>query len=144
MSLGATVTMMLIEDDPVDIESIRRSFRKKLIANEIVIANDGIDGLEMLRTMDTDKPKMRCPLIILLDINMPRMNGLEFLRELRAGPKLHDLVAIVLTTSDSQTDIYAADDLNVAAYILMQESAEGFLDVVNLLDTYWEFVELKS
>ncbi len=144
MGLDAAVTMMLVEDDLVDIEVITRSFRKKKISNKIVVANDGVEALDMLRSMDTEAPALHRPLIILLDINMPRMNGLEFLRELRSDPKLRDLVVIVLTTSDSEQDIYAAYDLNVAAYILKQRSGDGFLDVVSLLDSYWKVVEFKS
>lgn len=94
MNTGAPVTILLVEDDDVDAQGVERSLRKRKIANEIVRAVDGLDALALLQ-----EDKVKRPYIILLDLQMPRMSGLEFLKKLRSDPQ-HDLsVVFVLTTS---------------------------------------------
>src|SRR5689334_20680533 len=111
-----TVTVLLVEDNDVDREAVRRAFAQHRIANPIRDAADGVAALEIL--MGTaNEPALARPYLILLDINMPRMNGVEFLQHLRADPKLHDSIVFVLTTSKSEEDKVAAYDLNVAGYI---------------------------
>ncbi len=94
------VTILLVEDDDVDVMGIERALRKLKILNHIVRAKDGLEALELLRDPDA----VRRPYIILLDINMPRMNGLEMLAELRDDPRLTSAVVFVLTTSKSDED----------------------------------------
>ncbi|MEM6640863.1 MAG: response regulator [Pseudomonadota bacterium] len=139
---GRKIRILLIEDDEVDVESVRRSFMRHRIGNDIAVAGDGIAALEWLRGREQDFETR--PLIILLDINMPRMNGLEFLRELRTDPALRDLVVFVLTTSADEKDIFAAYDLNVAGYMLKTEVGDGFTEAIRLIDHYWQVVELRS
>lgn len=136
------ITVLLVEDDQIDVETVKRSFGQRKIANELVIAGDGIEALEILRGENGHKA-IRRPLLILLDINMPRMSGLEFLKELRADEELRDLVVMVLTTSDDQHDIFAAYDFNVAAYILKSNVGDSFLDLPEFVEHYWKIVELK-
>ena len=98
------VTVLLVEDDDVDVMGVERALRKLKILNPIVRAKDGLEALELLR----DPHAVRRPYVILLDINMPRMNGLEMLAELRDDPRLTSAVVFVLTTSKSDEDKVAA------------------------------------
>lgn len=133
------VTVLLIDDDEVDVMTIRRAFRKAKIANPVVVADNGIDGLAKLRSGEVEQP-----LVILLDVNMPQMTGHEFLAELRADPNLKDLVVFMLTTSNADDDKRAAYDRHVAGYIVKKSAGEDFLDVVQMLDSYWKVVELPK
>lgn len=90
------VHLLLVEDDEVDAEAIKRAFRKRRIANPFTVVRDGIEALEVLRGEDGREPLPR-PFLILLDLNMPRMSGLEFLRETRQDPELRDAIIFVLT-----------------------------------------------
>ena len=137
-----TVTVLLVEDNVVDREGVRRAFARHRIANPIRDAGNGIEALEILRGTNTE-PLAR-PYLILLDMNMPRMNGVEFLRHLRADEKLRDSVVFILTTSKSEEDKIAAYDLNVAGYIVKNDVGAGFMRLLELLDCYWRIVELPE
>jgi len=130
------VTVFLIDDDEVDIMGVRRAFEKTKIGNPIVVARDGIDALEKLRNRTIKKPYL-----ILLDLNMPRMNGLEFLDEIRKDRSLQDSIVFVLTTSKAEKDKCAAYRRNIAGYILKENVGREFLDAVSLLGIYWKIVE---
>lgn len=136
-----TVRVLLVEDNDVDREGVRRAFERHRIANPIVDAVDGIEALEILRG-EAGRPPLERPYVILLDLNMPRMDGIELLRELRADRALHDSVVFVLTTSKADEDKAAAYDLNVAGYIGKEDVGAGFIRLVELLDSYWRIVEL--
>lgn len=131
------VSIFIVDDDEVDVESFRRTFNKLKIANPVYRARDGVEALEMLRTN-----RVPSPYIILLDINMPRMNGLEFLQRLRSDPLLTSTVVFILTTSVSEEDIFAAYRLHIAGYIPKHEMDSQFMAVVGFLDHYWRVVEL--
>ena len=138
-----TVNVLLVEDNDVDREGLHRAFRRHRIANPIWDAVDGIEALATLRGQD-GRDRIPRPYIVLLDINMPRMNGIEFLRELRADNELHDSVVFVLTTSKSDEDKMAAYDANVAGYIVKSDIGAGFIGMVTLLDHYWKVVALPD
>ncbi|MEL6871004.1 MAG: response regulator [Pseudomonadota bacterium] len=133
------VNVLLVDDDEVDVVTVRRAFERKRIANRIYVAKDGIDALDLLRSGEIARP-----ILILLDINMPRMNGLEFLREMRADPRHHNHVVFVLTTSSDQSDIFDAYELNIAGYMLKNEVGDGFVDAIGLIESYWRIVELPT
>ena len=133
------VTLLLVEDDDVDAMTIERGFLKQRIANPIVRAYDGVEALELLRNNQVTRP-----LIILLDLQMPRMGGIEFLKELRADPSLSDLVVFVLTTSKSEEDMLSSYHQHIAGYFIKGDSGEKFLDIVNVLDSYWKIVQLPT
>ncbi len=130
------VTILLIEDDDVDAMTIERSFIKHRIANPIVRAHDGVEGLEMLKNGSVSRPY-----IVLLDIQMPRMNGLMFLEELRNDQNLSSTIVFVLTTSRAEKDIEASYSKNVAGYFVKEEAGDNFSDVVTLLQGYWKIVQ---
>lgn len=130
------ITVFLIDDDDVDVMGVKRAFKKAKILNPIVVAKDGVDALEQLRAGKVTKPYL-----VLLDLNMPRMGGLEFLDEVRKDSKLKDSIIFVLTTSKAEQDKCAAYQRNIAGYIVKENVGEEFLDAVSLLDMYWKIVE---
>jgi CheY-like chemotaxis protein len=127
----STIEILLVEDDDVDVMNIKRAFKKNEIENPLVIKNNGLEALEYLR----DKAK-RLPKIVLLDINMPKMNGLEFLDEIRRDERLKSLIVFVMTTSDQDSDRYMAYNLNVAGYILKPLEFPKFVEAVGNLRNY--------
>lgn len=134
-------TFLLVEDDDVDVMHLKRSFKQLKIANPMVVANDGIEAMDMLlgRNGHDALPK---PYIVLLDLNMPRMNGLEFMKTLREDPVLKSTVIFVLTTSNDEQDKFRAYENHVAGYIVKREAGQSFLDALRMLDRYWRVVEL--
>jgi CheY-like chemotaxis protein len=132
------LNILLIEDDEVDVMNIRRAFKKNNIANPLFVAGNGLEALEQLRSGAVPRDRR----IILLDLNMPRMNGIEFLRALRADPDLKLSVVIVLTTSNDERDRIEAYNLNVAGYILKPVTFTNFSEVMAALNKYWALVEL--
>jgi CheY-like chemotaxis protein len=133
--------ILLVDDDDVDVMNVQRAFKKNNIANPLFIARDGLEALEMLRKEGPDGlPRERR--LILLDLNMPRMNGMEFLRELRNDPELHSLTVIVLTTSDDERDKVEAYNLNVAGYIVKPVTFLAFVEAMAALNKYWTINEL--
>ncbi|MFK7740357.1 MAG: response regulator [Planctomycetota bacterium] len=127
-------TIMLVDDDDVDLRLAKRSLGRLLPGAHVLVRKDGIDALEGLRT---DIRTSRC--IIVLDLNMPRMNGLEMLRELRKDPALRSHVVFVYSTSTHSDDIQICYELNVAGYLVKTDSAD---QLGELLATYIERVRL--
>ena len=138
--MGSNVHILLVEDDEVDIEAIRRAFRKHGLTNPVTVARDGHEALAILRGEDGGGG-ITGPLMILLDLNMPRMNGHEFLDELRADHALAESIVFVLTTSDSEADRQAAYARLVAGYMVKHRVGDEFGALVELLKAYWEIVE---
>jgi CheY-like chemotaxis protein len=131
------LNILLVEDDQVDVMNVKRAFDKNRIGNPLYIAEDGIRALEILRSGEMPSERR----IVLLDLNMPRMSGIEFLRELRADPALHMTPVVVLTTSDDERDKISAYDLNVAGYLLKPVTFANFVEVMAALNKYWTLVE---
>jgi CheY-like chemotaxis protein len=134
---GQLVNILLVEDDEVDVMNVQRAFAKNHITNPLFVARNGLEALTMLRG---DMPKGRR--IVLLDLNMPRMNGIEFLRELRGDPELAAIPVIVLTTSTDDRDKIEAYRLNVAGYLVKPVTFSDFSDLMVTLNRYWMLVEL--
>lgn len=138
---SATVTILLVEDDDGDAKAVRRAFTKAKIANPIIRAEDGIDALEHLRG-ENGRQALRSPLLLLVDLNMPRMNGFELVSTLRSDPELRRTIVFFLTTSKNDEDVARAYDLNIAGYIVKQNAGVDFLNLVGMIDSYWKIVEL--
>lgn len=138
--LGRAMHILLVEDDEIEAEAIRRSFRKHHLQNIITVAADGIEALELLSAKTINGFTFR-PNLILLDLNMPRMSGLEFLDVLRQDPHLRRNIVFVLTTSNREEDKVAAYDRQVAGYLVKSQLGEDFLRLTQLLDTYWQAIE---
>jgi CheY-like chemotaxis protein len=138
-----TVQLLHVEDDDLCLMGLNRAFKAAKIANPVSFAHDGIEALEMLRGTNA-RPRLPRPFLILLDLNMPRMDGIEFLMELRKDEELKKSIVFVMTTSDADEDKVKAYNLGVAGYILKSNPANAFLEATALLDTYWRVVEFSA
>lgn len=136
------VNILLVEDDEVDVMNVRRAFKKNNIANPLHVAGNGIEALERLRgTLATPAAIPKERRLVLLDLNMPKMGGIEFLRELRADPELRSTPVVVLTTSNDDKDRVEAYNLNVAGYILKPVTLANFIETMATLNKYWMLSE---
>jgi CheY-like chemotaxis protein len=133
-----TLNILLVEDDEVDVMNVQRSFKKNNISNPLFVAGNGVEALEMLRSGSVPSQNR----LILLDINMPKMNGIEFLRALRADPVLRSSPVVVLTTSNDDKDRLESFQLNVAGYLLKPVTFNSFVEVMLALNKYWMLVEM--
>lgn len=134
------LNILLVDDDDVDVMNVQRAFKKNNTPNPLFIANNGIEALEMLRGDPPAVPDYRR--LILLDLNMPQMGGIEFLREMRADDALRAIPVIVLTTSNEDNDKVEAYQLNVAGYILKPVTFSKFLESMAALNQYWMLCEM--
>jgi len=137
------ITILLVDDDDVDMKGVRRSFRDLKITNRVVEARDGIEALTHLRG-EEGNPRIAPPYLVLLDLNMPRMGGIEFLAELRSDPSLRRTLVFVLTTSSAEDDRKKAYEKNVAGYILKHRPGHTFTDTMTMLDRYWSGIEFPA
>jgi len=139
------INILLVEDDEVDVMNVQRAFRKNKITNPLYIAENGLEALAMLRSQDGQNPIVPpSRRLILLDLNMPKMNGLEFLHQLRADPELKSTPVVVLTTSDEDRDRLEAYNLNVAGYLLKPVTFSNFDKIMIALNNYWALSEMPS
>jgi len=131
------VHILLVDDDDIDVMNVRRAFERGNISNPLYVASDGIEALRMLRSNEVPQGRR----IILLDLNMPRMSGIEMLRSLRADPVLKNTPVVVLTTSNEDRDRTEAYGLHVAGYLLKPVTFLNFVEVMVTLNRYWQLVE---
>ncbi|MDF0534729.1 response regulator [Shewanella yunxiaonensis] len=131
------VSILLIDDDDIDHMAVARAMTQLRLLNPLVRARDGVEALELLR-----QQRVKCPYLILLDLNMPRMNGIEFLEELRHEKGLSQSVVFVLTTSAADEDKVAAYEHHVAGYMVKHHIKDEFLSIFNMLENYWRIVVL--
>jgi len=135
------INILLVEDDHVDVMNVQRAFKKNNINYPLHIAFNGVEALNMMRGHN-GKPKMSPgPTIILTDINMPKMNGIEFIKELRNDPEFKSVSIFVMTTSNDVKDKVEAYNLNVAGYVLKPLSFEKFVNTIAILGNYWKLCE---
>lgn len=135
--------ILLVEDNRVDIMTIERSFKHAKISNPVVVAHNGEEALAYLRREGkfADQKKEKMPCIILLDLNMPIMSGLEFLRVVKADEVFRRIPIVVLTTSKEENDRVESFNFSVAGYIIKPVDFEKFTQVVKVLDLYWTLSE---
>ena len=134
------VTFLIVEDDIVDQKMLMRTFKKLKINNPIVLVDTAVEALRRLRGED-GHPPIPSPYLILLDLNLPQMGGLEFLNVIRDDPDLSTAIVFVLTTSADEEDRLAAYRKHVAGYIVKSEAADGLIKSIEMLDSYWRVVE---
>ncbi len=137
------VNILLVEDDEVDVMNVKRAFKKNNITNPLNVCNNGFEALQFLRG-ESEIPLLEIPKIILLDINMPKMGGIEFLSEIRKDEKLKNISVFIMTTSNEDKDKLDAYNLNVAGYILKPLSMERFIEAVSTLNNYWKLCEFPE
>ncbi|KJH72546.1 response regulator [Aliterella atlantica] len=136
------INILLVEDDEVDVMNVQRAFRKNNINNPLYHASNGIEALSILRGRDSELNIPQVRRLILLDLNMPKMNGIEFLKELRADEELKTIPVIVLTTSNEDKDKVEAYKFNVAGYILKPVTFNNFVETVATMNKYWTLSEM--
>jgi len=133
------VTLFVVEDDDIDYMTIKRSFNRMKIANPIVRAQDGKEAFDMMINKEIKKP-----FIMLLDLQMPRISGIELLSKIRKTPNIKDTVIFVLTSSADERDIVSSYQHNVAGYFVKDEVGKEFLEILSLLDGYWKIVHIPK
>jgi CheY-like chemotaxis protein len=131
--------ILLVEDDDVDAMTTRRALNELKVANELIHKIDGEEALEYLRGENNLRP---C--VILLDLNMPRMNGFELLKITKADTMLRKIPVIVLTTSDADEGVVESYDLGVSGYIVKPVSYQQFVEAMKVVDMYWTLSRLPG
>ena len=131
--------VLLVEDDTVDAMTVRRAFRDLKMMNPLVHAVNGEEALAHLQESTREKP---C--LILLDLNMPKMNGIEFLESIKADAGLKKIPVVVLTTSSEERDVVESFRLSVAGYIIKPVDYKNFVEAVRTINLYWTLSELPQ
>ena len=134
------VTILLVDDDDVDYMAVQRAMKQLRLLNPLIRAKDGLEALSILTHSDAIKGSY----LILLDLNMPRMNGFEFLEHIRSNPVLSSSVVFMLSTSGADEDRMRAYRHHVAGYMVKTDIKDGFNNIFNMLEGYWRIVELPS
>jgi CheY-like chemotaxis protein len=137
--MKGTETILLVEDDHVDVLSVKRAFKDLEITNPLQVVGNGEAGLEWLR--DEHNPK---PCLILLDLNMPRMNGLEFLKLTKSDETLRRIPVIVLTSSKGEQELLETFDHGVAGYMVKPANYLQLVEVMRVIDLYWTISEIPG
>jgi CheY-like chemotaxis protein len=141
------VTVLMADDDPDDREMTREAFEESRVANDLRFVEDGEELLDYLNRRGTYSDPARSPRpgLILLDLNMPRKDGREALREIKADARLKNIRIVILTTSRAEEDVFRTYDLSAASYIAKPATFAGLVEVVRTLGKYWlEIVELPN
>jgi len=125
--------ILLVEDNPDDVELTLRVFRNHHVANEVVVARDGVEALELLHGQSPG----HLPSLVLLDLKLPRVDGLEVLRRIRSNPATARLPVVILTTSLEERDIIASYDLGANSYVQKPVGFEAFAEAIRYLGLYW-------
>ncbi len=131
--------ILLVEDDEVDVLTVKRALKDLNVSNPLAVASNGEEALTKLQ----DGRRQR-PAIILLDLNMPRMSGLEFLRQVRADGSANGIPIVVLTTSRQDQDVVEGFNYNVAGYMIKPVDYTKFVEVMKAIDLYWSLSELPA
>ncbi len=131
--------VMLVEDDNVDAMTVKRAIKELKVVNELTRAVNGEEALEYLRN-----PANETPCVILLDLNMPKMNGIEFLKIVKADERLRKIPVVVLTTSRDDRDKAESFKLSVAGYIVKPVDYQGFVEAMRVINLYWTLSELPE
>jgi CheY-like chemotaxis protein len=132
------LNILLVDDDEVDVMTVKRAFQKANITNPVFVASNGLEALELLRGNNIPAHRR----LVLLDLNMPKMNGIELLREIRKDAALQAITVVVLTTSNEDRDRVEAFQLNVAGYLLKPVTFHTFAEVMATLNKYWTLMEM--
>lgn len=133
--------ILLVEDNPMDVDLTLRAFKRRRVTNPVHVARDGEEALAWLPRWEAGEP---WPAVILLDLKLPRVDGLEVLRQLKQHPTLRAIPVVVLTTSEEGADVQAAYQLGVNSYIVKPVEFEKFMDVSEKIDLYWTVINKRS
>jgi len=130
-------TILLVEDNPMDVDLTLRAFKRRRVTNTVHVARDGEEALAWLPRWEAGEPT---PAVILLDLKLPRVDGLEVLRQLKSHPTLRSIPVVVLTTSAEHADVRTAYQLGANSYIVKPVEFEKFMDISEQIDVYWTLV----
>ena len=131
------IRILLVEDNPDDIELTLRVFRKYHIVNQIIVARDGEEALEILFNSRKGVPEEERPDLILLDLKLPKVDGLEVLRQIKGHPRTQPIPVVILTSSKEETDLIKSYKLGVNSYIRKPVNFDNFIEVIRQLGLYW-------
>jgi CheY-like chemotaxis protein len=129
--------ILLVEDNPDDVELTLRVFRKYHIINKIIVARDGEEALEILFNSRKGVPEGERPDLILLDLKLPKIDGLEVLRQIKGNPRTQPIPVVILTTSKEEADLMKSYKLGVNSYIRKPVNFDNFIEVIRQLGLYW-------
>ncbi|MBK9662364.1 MAG: response regulator [Nitrosomonas sp.] len=132
--MNAYPPILLVEDNPLDVDLTLRAFQRRKLVNPILVARDGEEALAWVPRWEAGEIQ---PVVILLDLNMPRIDGLTVLRTLKAHPVLRRIPIVILTTSNEDRDIQTAYDLGVNSYIVKPVGFDNFMEVAQHIELYW-------
>jgi CheY-like chemotaxis protein len=135
--MSGVSTILLVEDNPMDVDLTLRAFKRRHLTNPVEVARDGEEALACIARWETGGEP---PAIILLDLKLPRVDGLEVLRRLKGHPTFGTIPVVVLTTSAEESDIQQAYKLGANSYIVKPVDFEAFVDVAAQIDVYWTLV----
>jgi CheY-like chemotaxis protein len=133
--------ILIVEDNPMDLDLTLRAFKSQKLENPILIARDGEEALAFIEKWEKGEPS---PVVILLDLKMPKINGLEVLKVLKSHSVLKTIPVVVLTTSSESSDIKEAYQLGANSYIVKPVDFEKFLDVAKQIDLYWRVLNVSD
>jgi CheY-like chemotaxis protein len=137
MSMNLNKPILLVEDNPMDVDLTLRAFKRRRVTNPVEVARDGEEALAWIPRWEAGEPT---PTVILLDLKLPRVDGLEVLRQLKSHPTLRVIPVVVLTTSAEHGDVSTAYQLGANSYIVKPVEFEKFMDVSEKIDVYWTVV----
>ena len=130
------IHIMLVEDNPGDVRLTQEALRESKVLNKLTVASDGVEALEILRS-GTKGTMSVSPDIILLDLNLPRKDGREVLKEIKEDPLLRRIPVVILTTSEAEQDVLRAYDLHANCYIVKPVDLEQFMKVIRTIEDFW-------
>ncbi len=136
VEIGQPFDLLLVEDEPADYHLVRMALKEGKVLCNLHHAEDGIDALEFLRNQGAHADAPR-PDLILLDLNMPRMDGREFLAELKGDETLQQIPVVVLTTSEVERDVVASYRLGASGYVTKPVDMDQFIDAIRQVGVYW-------
>jgi len=131
--------ILLVEDNPMDIDLTQRAFNRRKLLNKINVVRDGAEALDLIAHW---QPGDSLPLVILLDLKLPKVDGLEVLRQLKQHPQLKVVPVVMLTSSAEDSDIQTAYQYGVNSYIVKPVDFEKFLEIAAHIDLYWAVVNV--
>ena len=131
--------ILLVEDDSIDVMTFKAAWEEINVSNKLIVTSNGEDALELLRD-----PQNERPCLILLDLNMPRMNGIEFLKIAKNDEKLNSIPVVILTTSEEERDKVDSFNLGAAGYMIKPVEYKEFIELVIVIDLYWTWSELPE
>jgi CheY-like chemotaxis protein len=129
--------ILLVEDNPIDIDLTLRAFALRKLSNPIMVARDGEEALRYIEKWEQGEPR---PVVILLDLNLPKINGLEVLQKIKSHPVFKTIPIVILTTSSEANDLKTAYESGANSYIVKPVDFEQFLNIAGYIDLYWRVV----